>query len=187
MPGAALDKFSVSAGAGASRTGLTQQPGTTNTSETYNASLGFGAWLNANGSYSEASGQALTTGAGLVPVPVPSPILPSSLISLYGGKSYTVGLSSTPVKKLILAAAYAKATSNLSSDGLATSNQNDEFNTLLQYQTRKLVLHQRIRAAGAGLQQFRFTQPAIVSSLLLRGVALVQLLLRRNAVARARC
>jgi hypothetical protein len=156
-------KFNVSAGAGASRTGLTQQPGTTNTSETYNASLGFGAWLNANGSYSEASGQALTTGAGLVPVPVPSPILPSSLISLYGGKSYTVGLSSTPVKKLILAAAYAKATSDLSSDGLATSNQNDEFNTLLQYQARKLYFTSGYARLEQGFSNSG-TQPAIVSS-----------------------
>jgi len=156
-------KLNVSAGAGAARTGLTQQPGTTNTSQTYNASLGYETWFNANGSYSQASGQALTTGAGLVSIPIPSPVLPSSLISLYGGKSYSFGLSSTPVKKLILAAAYARATSNLSSDGVATSNQNNEFNTLLQYQARKLYftsgyarLEQGFSNAGAA--------PAIVSS-----------------------
>lgn len=156
-------KFNLSAGAGASRTGLTQQPGTTNTSETYNASLGYGAWLNANGSYSQASGQALTTGGGLIPVPIPSPVLPSSLISLYGGKSYTFGLSSTPVKKLIIAAAYAKATSNLSSDGLASSSQNNEFNTLLQYQTRKLYFTSGYARLEQGFSNSGM-QPAIVSS-----------------------
>ena len=45
-------------------------------------------------------------------VPMPSPILPSDLVSLFGGKSYSFGLSSTPVKKLICRAAYAKSSSN---------------------------------------------------------------------------
>ena len=93
-------RFNVSAGAGGARTALTQQAGTANSSESYNASMGYGTWITANGSYSKASGQALATGAGLVPVPIPSPILPSNLVSLYGGDSYSFGLSSTPVKKL---------------------------------------------------------------------------------------
>jgi hypothetical protein len=131
-------KFSVSAGAGAARTALTQQAGTANSSVSYNASMGYGMWLTADGSYSKANGQALATGAGLVPVPVPSPILPSDLVSLFGGDSYSFGLSSTPVKRLILAAAYSKSTSNTSSGTIASANQNDQFNVLIQYQFRKL-------------------------------------------------
>lgn len=131
-------KFSVSAGAGAARTALTQQAGTANSSVSYNASMGYGMWLTADGSYSKANGQALATGAGLVPVPVPSPILPSDLVSLFGGDSYSFGLSSTPVKRLILAAAYSKSTSNTSSGTIASANQNNQFNVLIQYQFRKL-------------------------------------------------
>ena len=134
-------QFNLSAGAGASQTGLTQQPGTQNSSESYNASIGYGRWITANGSYSQANGQALATGAGLVPVPIPSPTLPSSLISLYGGKSYSAAVSSSPAKRLTIAAAYAKSTSNISVAGSAVENQNEQFNTLLQYQTRQLYFN----------------------------------------------
>lgn len=131
-------RLSATAGAGASRTALTQQTGVESSSESYNASLGYGMWVTATGSYAKASGQALATGAGLVTVPIPPPVLPSSLVSLYGGNSYSFGLASTPVRKLILSASYAKSTSNISSNGLTSNNQNNEFNTFIQYQTRKL-------------------------------------------------
>ena len=141
-------RFSVSGGGSGSRTALTQQPGTANSSDSYNASVSAGPWLTATGTYSKASGQAIATGAGLVPVPVPSPILAPNLISLFGGESYSFGLSSTPVKRLILTAAYSNSTSNTSgyaggsdastSDAISSSNQNNQFNSLIQYQFRKL-------------------------------------------------
>ena len=131
-------EFNISAGAGGARTALTQVAGTTNTSETYNASMGYGAWITATGSYSKSSGQALATGAGLVPVPVPLPILPSDLVALFGGDSYSFGVSSTPVKKLTMAAAYAKSASNTSTSTFASANQNNQLNVLVQYQYRKL-------------------------------------------------
>jgi len=131
-------RLNVSAGAGMSHTGLTQEPGTANSSQSYNASVGYGSWFSANGSYSQANGQALATGAGLVSVPVPSPALPPSLVSLYGGRSYSFGFSSTPVKRLIIAGAYADSTSNIANDGTSSTNQTDQFNVLVQYQTRKL-------------------------------------------------
>ncbi len=132
-------RFNLGAGGGGSRTGLTQQPGTVNTSESYNGTVGYGAFLTATGSYSKSSGQALVTGSGLVAVPVPSPTLPSNLISLYGGDSYSIGVSSTPVKSLVIAAAYARSSSNVSSDAITSTNQNNQFNTLIQYQVRKLT------------------------------------------------
>ncbi len=130
--------FNFGAGVGGARTALTDQAGTANISQTYNANAGYGTWLTATGSYSKSSGQALVTGAGLVPVPVPSPTLPSDLISLFGGDSYSVGLSSTPIRKLIIGAAYAKSNSNTTSETILSANQNTEFNSLIQYQFRKL-------------------------------------------------
>ena len=155
--------FSLSAGAGGARTALTDQPGTANSSESYNASLAYGALFNATGSYSKADGQALATGAGLVGVPVPTPILPSDLVSLFGGKSYSIGVSSTPVKKLILAATYAKSTSNTLSNNITSSNQNSQYNALIQYQVRKL----NFISGYARLEQgFSITgsQPQVISS-----------------------
>jgi hypothetical protein len=143
-------RFNMSAGAGASQTALTAQPGTANSSQSYNASLGFGALLTATGSYSKASGQALATGAGLVPVPVPVPTLPSSLVSLFGGDSYSFGLSSSPVRNLILTAAYARSTSNISSSGVASANENEQYNALVQYQVRKLSFNSGYARLGQG-------------------------------------
>jgi hypothetical protein len=130
--------FNMSAGVGGARTALAEQAGTANSSQDYNASMGYGAWITATGSYSNSNGQAIATGAGLVPVPVPSPTLPSDLVSLFGGDSYSFSLSSTPVKKLIIAGAYAKSISNTSTDAVSSANQNNQLNTLIQYQYRKL-------------------------------------------------
>jgi hypothetical protein len=129
-------QFNISAGAGAERTGLTQQTGTLNSSQSYNATIGYGAIITANGSYSKSTGQALATGSGLVPVPPPG--LPSNDVIFFGGDSYSMGLSSSPIKHLVIAAAYAKSLSNTAGQNGTSANHNNQFNTLLQYQVRKL-------------------------------------------------
>jgi hypothetical protein len=155
--------FNLSFGAGGSRTALTQQAGASSSSQNYTAAFGYGRWISANGSYAKAEGQALETGTGLVSVPVPSPVLPSSLISLYGGDSYSLGLSSTPVKRLVLTAAYARSITNISSGGIASGNENNEFNTLIQYQTRKLSYNSGYARLGQGFGASG-TPAAIVST-----------------------
>lgn len=156
-------RFNIGGGAGASRTGLTQVAGTVSSSETYNGSVGYTPFLMANGSYSRSSGQALATGAGLITSPIPSPTLPSSLVSLYGGRSYSFGLSSTPAKRLIIGASYAAANSNISNSGLASSNENSEYNALIQYQTRKLSYTSGYARLRQGFSQSSLP-PGIVSS-----------------------
>ncbi|MGO9338122.1 MAG: hypothetical protein ACLPY1_11505 [Terracidiphilus sp.] len=156
-------KLNLSMGAGASRTALTEQAGTANSSQSYNASLGYGVWLMANGSYSKSSGQALATGSGLVPVPIPSPILSSSQVSFYGGDSYSFGLSSTPVKGLVLTADYAKSISNISSNASTSLNDNNEFNALIQYQARKLSFNSGYARLEQGFSASG-TQPEVISS-----------------------
>jgi hypothetical protein len=156
-------KLNFGAGASASRTALTQQAGTANTGQGYNASFGYGAVITATGSYSKASGQALETGAGLVPIPLPSPALPSNLFSLYGGDSYAFALSSNPVKNLILTASYSKANSNTSSNGVSSLNENDQYNALIQYQVRKLSFNSGYARLGQGFSASG-TQPEIISS-----------------------
>jgi hypothetical protein len=155
--------FNMSAGAGGARTALTDQAGTANSSQTYNGSFGYGVWLTATGSYSRTDGQVLATGTGLVGLPVPSPVLPSDLVSLFGGKSYSFGVSSNPVKKLTFAATYAKSTSNTLSNDIPSTNQNSQYNALIQYQVRKLNfisgyarLEQGFSIAGS--------QPQVISS-----------------------
>jgi len=155
--------LNFSAGAGAARTALTEQAGTSNSSQSYNASFGYGAWINATGSYSKASGEALATGTGLVPVPVPVPTLPAGLVSLYGGDSFSFGLSSSPVKKLLLTASYSKAISNTTSASDSSMNQNTQFNSLIQYQFRKLYFNSGYSRLEQGFSGSS-TAPEVLSS-----------------------
>lgn len=155
--------FSISAGGGGARTALTDQPGTSSSGESYSASAGYGTILMATGSYSKSDGQALVTGAGLIGSPVPTPVLPSNLVSLYGGKSYSFGLSSTPMKRLILAATYAKSRSNTTSNSITSQDDNSQYNALLQYQVRKLSFVSGYSRLSQGFSNTG-TQPEIVSS-----------------------
>jgi hypothetical protein len=125
--------------------------------------VGYGSWITANGSYSKASGQALATGSGLVAVPVPLPALPSSLVSLFGGTSYSIGLSSAPVKKLLITAAYAKSSSNTSSSGVVSANESNQFNAIVQYQVRKLSYTSGFARLEQGFSQSG-SVPEVVSS-----------------------
>ena len=131
-------KFHVSGGAGGGRTGLTQQPGTESSSQNYNAGFGYSRWITLTGSYSKSNGNALETAAGLTAVPIPQPLLPSSLLIAYGGKSYSVGLGTNPVKRLTIGASYSKSNNNMFNDSLASWNTNEGFNALVQYQFRQM-------------------------------------------------
>jgi len=98
-----------------------------------------------------------------VSVPVPSPVLPASLVSLFGGDGYSFGLSSNPMRGLILTASYAKSASNTSNSGAASTNQNSEFNSLVQYQFRKMNFtsgYSRLEQGFSGSG----TQPEVTSS-----------------------
>jgi len=156
-------QFNVSAGAGGSRTALTAQPDTANSSESYTASMGYGRFLAATASYSKADGQALATGSGLVGSPIPTPVLPSDLVSLFGGRSYSASLSSTPVKHFIMSASYARSINNTVSSGVFSANSNAQFNTLLQYQVRKMSFISGYSRLQQGFSAAR-SQPEILSS-----------------------
>jgi hypothetical protein len=132
--------FNWSASASGSRTALTAQPGTESGSQGYSTGLSFGRWASVTGTYSISNGNAIQTGAGLVTTPVPSPILPSSLLILYGGKSLSFGLASSPVRGLTIAASFSKSSSDTNEENQASWNKNEQFNAYLQYQFRKVYL-----------------------------------------------
>jgi hypothetical protein len=127
-----------SLGGGGSHSGLTGISGTTSSSESVSSSLMFGRFLTTNGSYSTSSGTGILTPSGIVASPVPSPLLPTSSVLLYGGHSYSFSLASSPLRRMTLAASYAKADSNTGSGLNGSTNTTEIFNTLLQYQFRKM-------------------------------------------------
>jgi hypothetical protein len=156
-------KLTFSAGASAARTGLTAQPGTENQSQGYNSSLGYSRWITLTGSYSKSNGNALQTAAGLVTTPIPSPLLPPSLLTLYGGTSYSVGLGSSPMRRLTISGSYSKSNSNTFNDSIASWNRSEMYNTLFQYQFRKMYLTGGFSRLEQGFSASG-TPPAMISS-----------------------
>ena len=123
--------------AGGARSLLTGVPGSANSSQNYSTSLTV-PWLSINGSYSLSSGNALLTPTGLVATPAPLPVINPAAVVLYNGRSYSVGLASTPVRGLVLSASYAKALSGTNSNSIVSNNNNENMYFLMTYHFRKL-------------------------------------------------
>lgn len=132
--------FSWSASAGAASSGLTGQSGTTNKNESVSTGVSYGRWASVSGSYAQSSGNGILTGTGVTVAPVPTPVLPASSVILFGGHSYSASVGSSPLRRLSIAAAYAKADSNTGSGSSSSTNTTKLFNSLVQYQFRKVYL-----------------------------------------------
>jgi len=133
-------KFSWNGSASINKTALSEQAGTASSGESFNSSVGYSNWINLTGSYSKSSGSGIETGVGLISTPTPQPVLSPNDLILYGGKSYSFGLSSNPMRRLTIAATFAKAYGNTNVLGVLSSNNTEEINTLFQYQFRKMYL-----------------------------------------------
>jgi hypothetical protein len=129
-----------SASAAGSRSALTAQPNTGNTSQSYSTSLGLHHYTLA-GSYAKSSGFGLLGLGGLNPLPpgLPPGVIPPEWILLYGGHSYSFSLGASPVRRLSLGASFSKARSNTSTGGVASWNDNEQINGNLNYRLRKLT------------------------------------------------
>lgn len=130
-------QFNMSLGGNGSRTGVTDVAGLSSTSQGYSASLGYGVWLEATGNYAKSSGTGLLTASGLGPVP---PVGTSSLVSLYGGDSYSATLASSPVRHMVMSATYEKAITNTNDNGVNSNNVNAMYTAQMTYQVRKLYV-----------------------------------------------
>ncbi len=90
----------------------------------YNTGLSAGK-LSFNGNYSRSNGNSIQSITGLIPAPVPIPVIPPTLLILYGGESYGGAVGYTPIRGLILTADYSHARYH-------TRNETDFSNNLLQ-------------------------------------------------------
>jgi hypothetical protein len=127
------------ASAGGGRSGLTDQPGTSSSTETFGTSLGTRKFAF-SGNYSKSDGNSLASGGGLISTPLP-PIIPSSLLILYGGTSYSFTASTSPVRNFTAAADYVKAKDNLSNLGVTSWNNYEQEDAYFQYQFRQVGLN----------------------------------------------
>jgi hypothetical protein len=131
-------KFGWSGSAGVTKTLLTEVAGSSNSSESFSTSIFYSHWLTANGNYSKSDGTAIQGALGLIPNPIPQPIVPASDLILFGGKSYSFGLSSSPVRRLSIGASYSRANTDSSIVGVLSNDNTKMINVVINYQFRKM-------------------------------------------------
>ncbi len=131
-----LGKFFWTGSAGGSRSGLTAQPGTTSSSESFSTSVGSNR-LALSGTYAKSDGNSLASGGGLVQTPLP-PIIPPTLLVMYGGESYSAAISGSPIHRLSFSVSYVNSRSNISNQGVASWNHFEEENAYFQYRFRQI-------------------------------------------------
>jgi hypothetical protein len=109
-----------------------------NFNQSYSTSLSL-RFFSISGSYARANGISILTPAGLTPVTTPIVgLTPAELLS-FGGKSYSVGASTTPIRGLTISGAYSKALSTtLGGTAAASRNNTEQTYAQLQYKLRQL-------------------------------------------------
>ncbi len=128
--------FFFNASAGGGRSGLTDVPGSSSSSESFSVNLGarkysFGA------NYSKSDGISLATSGGLITTPLP-PVIPANLLIGYGGTSYSATASAAPKPHLNASFTYVKSKNNFNNTGIYSFNNFESENAYIQYQFRQI-------------------------------------------------
>jgi hypothetical protein len=123
--------------AAGSRNALDAQNTSATFAQNYSSSLA-GTKLSFFGSYARSSGNAVQTGAGLVNSPTPVPILPSTLLILYGGDSYSFGTSIHPTERLNISADYLHNDYTTQNDQLSSENRVKQAQIIGDYFYRQM-------------------------------------------------
>ncbi len=126
-----------SVNASGARTLLTGLPGTASDTQNYSTSLSL-PQITVSGAYSRSTGNALLTPTGLVATPVPVTVLNPGAVVLFNGNTYSAGVSSTPIRGLILSGTFSKALSSTTGNSLASNNNIENGYFLVSYRVRKL-------------------------------------------------
>jgi hypothetical protein len=139
--GSASHKFSRTsvmtlAGSG-SKSMVDQSGGGGSFAQTYSASYSIRK-MAVSGAYSKSSGNAILTGAGLVPVSgITSVITPAGIV-MYGGHAYSASVGSTPIKGLTASLSYSKAYADTQNGSSSSNNSTEQVNARIQYLVRKI-------------------------------------------------
>ena len=126
-----------SANAVETKTKFSNASGSENTSQNYSTALTLKRF-SFSGSYGKADGTSFLTPTGLTPITNPVPILTPVQEVLFGGKSYSFGASTSPLRGLVLSGSYSLTKSNTLANSATSQNTTAQLNTMLQYKVRQL-------------------------------------------------
>jgi hypothetical protein len=120
-----------------SRNALDSLNTSANFAQNYSSSVASSK-LSFFGSYARSSGNAVQTGTGLVTLPNQVAIVPSTLLILYGGNSYSFGSSVHPSQRLNISADYLHTTYTTQNDQLSSQNQVKQAQIIGDYFYRQM-------------------------------------------------
>jgi len=103
----------------------------------YSTGLSSGK-LSFNGNYSRSSGNSIQSITGLIPTPIPSPVVPPTLLILYGGESYAGAIGYTPIRGLILTGDYSQAHYHTRNDSAFSNNRLQQADAKAEWYFRHL-------------------------------------------------
>ena len=115
--------------------GLTQDQGTSNHSDSYSTSISGRRWAT-NAFYTQSTGVSLL-GAGGVVSPIPTPGITDFI--LFNGSSYGGGISVTPIRRLSISGTFSRAISDTLSSTYSRNNT-EILNAQMQYRLRRISL-----------------------------------------------
>ena len=123
--------------AAGSKSSLLNQQGSGVFSQSYSASLSLKR-ISLSGAYATSSGNAIVTATGLTNTPIPIPVVNPTLLTFYGGHSYSAAVGTNLRRGLTLSASYSKAMSNTLTNSISSQNSTDQTNVFMQYLFRKM-------------------------------------------------
>jgi hypothetical protein len=137
-----------------SQSALVQREGEDNKSQTISSSFTWSKY-SLTGAYSDSRGASVLTGLGeLVPVPVGGAVFDN--IVLFNGRSYTLGVTMRPLRKMNFSCSYTNAHSDTLAQSILSLNQTERVYSRLEYKLRQLTVignfiryRQGISASGA--------------------------------------
>jgi len=129
------------AGYGGTHSGITQQAGSSSSSQRVSGSLTWRTY-SVNGYYSKADGVAILTNTGLVTIPgnLPPGVLPPDAIMTYNSEAVGGNISSVFRHRLTLSLGYADGSGSTIDPAITTATSTQLYTAIMQYRLRKIYL-----------------------------------------------
>jgi hypothetical protein len=137
----------------AAQSGLLQDQSSTSHSNLVSTTFGWHRYT-LTGNYSKSRGRTILTASGFLD-PTPLPGVTGDDLVLFNGRSYSIGVGASPLRRMTLTINYTNATSDTISSVKSSFNDTERYYSRLDYNLRKVVLragftrvHQGISASG---------------------------------------
>ena len=106
-------------------------------SHAYSSSLS-NRTLSFNGSFNRSTGNSIQSGAGLIATPVPTPVVPQTLLVLFGGSSYAGAVGYAPVRGLTITCDYSRASYRTQNLSQVSRNSLSQFDAKSEWYYRQI-------------------------------------------------